>query len=143
MRLYIPDYSDVGISRDRYRELLYFCRQYPEWIRQCAEKLGVSAQQYKQQPHGAGTVSDPTLRQVIAREIYWRKVGMVDAAADKAAPEWKNVLITNVCYAVALSCIDTGVMPTTHIHDYFVAKKRFFIALDAIMRAQYTDNDQR
>lgn len=138
MRRYVPDYSDVGISRDRYRELLYYCRQYPEMVATANDKLYLSAQQYKQTRHADGVVSDPTLRAVISREAIKARMKVIEDAAMEAAPEWYSVLITNVCYAQPLSSINPAILPTSHLHDYYPVKKRFFVCLDARLMGIYT-----
>ncbi len=41
---YTPCWKQIGISQERYLELVYFCRQYPEWlsnIQQNAEKIAI------------------------------------------------------------------------------------------------------
>ena len=134
MRRYIPDYSDEGISRERYYELLHFCRQYPEWKKSAASLLGTSAQRYSTEAHAAGTVSDPTERAAAKRETYLNRIQIVDTAAYNAGNAWSDTLIRNVCYGVPLAAIDPIMMPSSNRNTYFVVKKKFFVLLDALQQ---------
>ena len=55
---YLPCWKNIGISASRYRELLHFCRQYPEWKTEANSLLGIRAIKADGLPHGSGT-SDP------------------------------------------------------------------------------------
>ena len=134
MRRYIPDYSDAGISRERYYELLHFCRQYPEWKKSAASLLGTSAQRYSTEAHAAGTVSDPTERAAVKRETYLRRIQIVDMAAINAGDKWCDTLIRNICYGVPLAAIDPIMMPTSNRNAYFAMKKKCFVLLDALQQ---------
>lgn len=58
MRHYIPNWEAIGIKRERYLELLHFCRQYPDWRTEAASLLGVHGQSLTGMPHGT-SVGDP------------------------------------------------------------------------------------
>ena len=135
MRRYIPDYSDEGISRDRYLELLHFCRQYRDWKMQADSFLGAGAQKYNPMPHGEGAVSDPTQTAMLKREQYRAKIDLVDQAIAAAGAEWKTALIMNVCYGRPYYQISPVVMPTSKRTAYYEAKRLFFIALDRLKGA--------
>ena len=55
---YLPCWKQIGISQDRYTELLHFCRQYPEWKAEANSLLGIRAIKMDGLPHGSGK-SDP------------------------------------------------------------------------------------
>ena len=130
MRLYLPDYTDIGIDRDRQRELLYHCRQYSKWKAEAASLLGVGAQQYSTMPHGSDP-GDPVGKAVMRREQLVDKCRTVENAADLVeGGRWRAALIQNVCMGTALHLIDPAILPTSHRHDYYKAKKKFFALLD-------------
>lgn len=133
LRRYKPDYSDIGISKDRYLELLHFCRQLPEWQKQADSYLGASAQNYDPSPHSKGAVSDPTQLAVLRREQYCTRIGIINQAAQAAGAEWSHILIQNVCYARPLWQFDPVIMPTSNRNAYYAAKKLFFKALDGLV----------
>lgn len=134
MRRYVPDYSDAGISRERYQELLHFARQYPEWTAKAEECLGPTAVRLSADgsSHGSG-VSDPTLQAVVRRERYEAKRSMVDKAAIAAGgEEWHTTLILNVCYGRPLWQLDQAAMPTSDRNSYYRVRKRFFVELNRL-----------
>ena len=131
MRRYQPKYEDIGISRERYIELLHFCRQYPEWIRDATNQIGCSGHGNSQGTHGSGSVSDPVFAAVQRREKYLDKIQMVHSSALEAGgDEWYSLLISNICYGIPLSSLDLSDAPTSNRNAYFAVKKRFFGVLD-------------
>ena len=133
MRTYLPDYSDIGINRDRYRELLYHCRQYVRWKAEAASLLGVGAQQYSTMPHSSDP-GDPVGKSVMRREHLINKCLTVENAAEQVdGGRWRAALIQNVCMGMALYMIDPAILPTSHRHDYYKAKKKFFAILDKVL----------
>lgn len=131
MRNYIPCWDKIGISKDRYLELLYFCRQYPQWIHQASSMLGIRGKALDGMPHGVG-VGDPVALAAERRERLMSKVAVVDRAADVLGGGWHAALILNVCYAVPYSKIQRDIMPTSHRAAFFRARKEFFLALDKL-----------
>lgn len=142
MRTYNPDYTDFGISRDRYRELLAFCRQYQEWQAEARSLLGVSAQSYEQMPHG-NEVGDPVYKVMLKREKLLAKIGVVEEVADEVdGGRWRAALIQNVCMGRALKFIDPAILPTSRRNNFFQQRRAFFILLDKrIDKIRYSRGD--
>lgn len=142
MRNYQPDYTDFGISRDRYRELLAFCRQYQEWQAEARSLLGVSAQNYEQMPHG-NEVGDPVYKVMLKREKLLAKIGVVEEVADEVdGGRWRAALIQNVCMGRALKFIDPAILPTSRRNNFFQQRRAFFILLDKrIDKIRYSRGD--
>lgn len=130
MRNYQPDYTDFGISRERYRELLAFCRQYSEWKAEAGSLLGVGAQRYSSMPRG-NEVSDPTYRAAVRREHLLDKIALVESVAGEIdGGRWRAALIQNICMGRALRFIDPVIMPTSRRNDFYHQRRLFFIVLD-------------
>ena len=130
MRNYIPNFTDFGISQDRYRELLWFCRQYQEWKAEAASLLGLSAQQYEQRPHGS-EVGDPVYRVAVKRERLLAKIELVESVAEEVdGGRWRAALIQNICMGRALKFIDPVILPTSRRNAFFQQRRMFFIILD-------------
>ena len=130
MRNYIPNFTDFGISQDRYRELLWFCRQYQEWKAEAASLLGLSAQQYEQRPHGSD-VGDPVFRVAVKRERLLAKIELVESVAEEVdGGRWRAALIQNICMGRALKFIDPVILPTSRRNAFFQQRRLFFIILD-------------
>ena len=130
MRTYQPDYTDFGISRDRYRELLYFCRQYQQWKAEASSLLGVGAQQYSTMPHGTD-VSDPVGKAVQRRERLIGKCLIIERIADRIdGGKWRAALIQNICMGKALHFIDPVILPTSNRNEFYKQRRQFFILLN-------------
>jgi len=131
LRTYHPDYTKVGISRERYNELRAFCLQYPEWKSMASSLIGVGAQNYNPQPHAEGTVSDPVARLAEKRETLLKKIDLVEGVARKTGSgAWYSALIQNCCMGIALEYIDPVLMPTSHRNEFYRRRREFYVRLD-------------
>lgn len=127
---YLPCWKQIGISQDRYRELLHFCRQYPEWKTEANSLLGIRAIKMDGQPHGSGK-SDPVAMEAEKREKLIEKIGIVDTCAravDDGA--WYASIIQNVCIGRSYEQMDRALMPTSDRNAYFKKRREFFEILN-------------
>lgn len=127
---YLPCWKQIGISKDRYRELLHFCRQYPEWKTEANSLLGIRAIKMDGQPHGSGK-SDPVAMAAEKREKLIEKIGIVDTCAravDDGA--WYASIIQNVCIGRSYEQMDRALMPTSDRNAYFKKRREFFEILN-------------
>ena len=98
---YLPCWKQIGISQDRYRELLHFCRQYPEWKTEANSLLGIRAIKADGLPHGNGK-SDPVAAAAERREKLIEKIAIVDECALAVdGGIWYASIIQNVCIGKA------------------------------------------
>ena len=81
---YLPCWQQIGISKDRYQELLHYCRQYPEWKTEANSLLGIRAVKMDGQPHGSGK-SDPVAMAAERRDRLLSKIKLVDDCAREIA----------------------------------------------------------
>lgn len=126
----MPCWKQIGISQDRYRELLHFCRQYPEWKTEANSLLGIRAIKMDGQPHGSGK-SDPVAMAAEKREKLIEKIGIVDTCAravDDGA--WYASIIQNVCIGRSYEQMDRALMPTSDRNAYFKKRREFFEILN-------------
>ncbi len=86
-----PEVSEKNpyyINRERYYELKHFCRQYPIWKKAYHALDGLSKRpadlELFNNPNRTG---DPTVRCVEARDVYARKIEMVERCAKKASDD--------------------------------------------------------
>ena len=127
---YLPCWKQIGISQDRYQELLHFCRQYPEWKTEANSLLGIRAIKMDGQPHGSGK-SDPVAMAAEKREKLIEKIGIVDTCAravDDGA--WYASIIQNVCIGRSYEQMDRALMPTSDRIAYFKKRREFFEILN-------------
>ena len=127
---YLPCWKQIGISQDRYRELLHFCRQYPEWKTEANSLLGIRAVKADGLPHGSGK-SDPVAAAAEKREKLMEKIEIVDRCA-RAVDEgaWYASIIQNVCIGRSYEQMDRALMPTSDKNAYFRKRREFFELLD-------------
>ena len=127
---YLPCWKVIGISQDRYRELLHFCRQYPEWKTEANSLLGIRAVKADGLPHGTGK-SDPVAAAAEKREKLMEKIEIVDRCARAVdGGAWYASIIQNVCIGRAYEQMDRALMPTSDKNAYFRKRREFFELLD-------------
>lgn len=127
---YLPCWKQIGISKDRYRELLHFCRQYPEWKTEANSLLGIRAIKQDGQPHGTGK-SDPVAMAAERRERLVDKIRIVDECAMAVdGGVWYASIIQNVCIGRPYEQMDRALMPTSDKNAYFRKRREFFDLLD-------------
>ena len=127
---YLPCWKQIGISQDRYRELLHFCRQYPEWKTEANSLVGIRAIKADGQPHGNGK-SGPVAVAAEKREKLIEKITIVDECAKAIdGGVWYASIIQNVCIGRPYEQMDRALMPTSDKNAYFKKRREFFELLD-------------
>lgn len=130
MRHYIPHWESIGIKKERYLELLHFCRQYPDWCTEVGSLVGPSGVRLDGMPHGS-SVGDPVAAAADRRAGLLAKIQIVDdCAAAVDGGRWYAALIQNVCLARPYSMLDINVLPTSDRNTFFKARKLFFVLLN-------------
>ena len=130
VRNYVPDWTNWGIDRDRYRELQWFCRQYPRKKAEAASLLTVGGAGFDDMPHGTDP-GDPTLRAVMRREQLLRDIDMIESCARQVdGGRWFSALIQNICMGRAYAYIDTAILPTSKRPTFYKQRREFFLLLD-------------
>ncbi len=127
---YLPCWQQIGISKDRYKELLHYCRQYPEWKTEANSLLGIKAVKMDGQPHGSGK-SDPVAMAAERRDRLLNKIQLVDdCAREIGGGEWYAAIIQNVCIGRPYEQMDRALMPTSEKHAFFKIRRMFFDLLN-------------
>lgn len=127
---YSPCWLRIGISKDRYFELLHFCRQYPEWKIEAESLVGVRVMKMDGQPHGTAVI-DPVASAAEKREKLLKKMAIVeDCARTVGDGQWYSALIQHVCVGKAFSKLDVTLMPATKPNTFFKHRSEFFSMLD-------------
>lgn len=117
-----------GVSRWRYRELLAYCRQYPEWKRSAAAYLSPRAPRLREAPGGGMPASDVEYA-VEKREEYLRKVQGIEECAREADPHMWRGILRNVCYGQGFEQVRSSALCGNR-NRFFAARRRFFQLLD-------------
>lgn len=114
--------SKYGITRDRYRELMYFCMQYPEWKSHI--EYGLSGVSQDGQPHG-NTVSNPVETQGMKNAEYAYKINMVDDAAAEADKFLQKYIIKAVTEGTSFEYL----YAPCGRRQFYEARRKFFYIL--------------
>ena len=127
---YLPCWQQIGISKDRYQELLHYCRQYPEWKTEANSLLGIKAIKMDGQPHGNGK-SDPVAMAAERRDRLLTKIKLVDdCAREIGGGDWYAAIIQNVCIGRPYEQMDRALKPTSEKHAFFKIRRMFFDLLN-------------
>ena len=116
--------DSYGISKMRYRELKYFCLQYPEKKRQVSSLAGLNAMMYDDMPKG-GQLSDPTVQGAARIESIMDDIRVIDETAAEAAPGMTQALIKNVTENIPYEYMP---VPAGK-RQFFEARRKFFYLL--------------
>ena len=127
---YTPCWKQIGMLRDRYYELLHFCRQYPDWKMEADSLLGIRAVKMDGQPHGSA-VGDPVASVAERRDRLLSKIQLVDDCARAVGDgRWYAAIIQNVCMGKSYDYIDRSILPTSMRAEFFRCRRDFFAILD-------------
>lgn len=124
MRDYALQLEKWEISREMYRELVHFCRQYDDKKSRASFERGMQAIVSNGMP-SAGNVSDPTAARAI-RALKWQKdVDDIDTAAHEAAQELDGYLLRHVTRGVPYSCLGVP----CGINQFGQMRRKFYFLL--------------
>lgn len=117
-----------GISRERQKELEWFCLQYPSKKHELASLSTVSPRLYG--GGGGTTIGDPTFRAVVRRERLLKDCDDVEWAANEAIGDDGDVLRRSLIQRVTRR----DKMPMDFVpcgqRQFYQYRTRFFVALD-------------
>lgn len=122
------------IPKERYYELLHFCRQYPMW-KDSADRYDSLARKPADILRRGTGVSDPTAHCVIARDYYLTRMKMVDKAAVDTAGPWYEILKEGVIFGRCYEVLQARHPSMTVTRDeYYNIYRRFFFVLSEMRK---------
>lgn len=136
--------DEYGIGEKRYKELKWYCLQYPEYKAQAASLLGIQGHDHIAEYHnrrgkmegtvlptGKGSTGDPVARAAEKRERLMRDVELIDGCAEAVrGGVYRYALILNVCYGISFEKIDPSLQGSSNRESFFRARREFFFLLD-------------
>lgn len=112
----------LDISKHRYRELLNFCRQYPEWLEELnSNEDALQSTNLSGMPH-SGAISDSTGNLATRRAELFAKCKMIEQSAILANAELYQEIIINVTGQQTESGKKT--------FEFWTSRRKFFYLLD-------------
>lgn len=129
MKAELSKRSKWHIPKERYYELLHFCRQYPMWDDAAKHLDSLSRTPTDIWAKGLDT-PDPTGKCVLARDYYLSKMKMVNKAAVSAAGPWYEVLKEGVIFGRCYEVLKARRPSMTITRDeYYDMYRQFFYLL--------------
>ncbi|MCC8049760.1 MAG: hypothetical protein LUI14_14480 [Lachnospiraceae bacterium] len=114
------------LEENRYKELKYFCLQYPEWKKQYMSLTGLSqAPENPTQKTGHG---NPTARCAIAMDELDTKMAKVEQAAKETDTILANYILRGVTEGLSYGQLE----PPCSRDTYYRYCRKFFWTLDQI-----------
>lgn len=116
--------SDYNISKYAYRELYYFCLQYPEKKRRLNElRNPLRGQGYNGMPHSS-EVADPTADAATKAAMLAKDVEMIEQTVIQADSSLYSALLDNAAYGTPFEYLK---VPCGRRQFYDSRKKFFFL----------------
>lgn len=112
-----------NISKERYRELKYFCLQYEEWKKQLSLCASLQVPQLTGMPGGKNKISNPTADAAVKRSELMEKCAFVEQAAIEADAELYPYLLKNVTQGIPYEYMP---VPCCRQKFYNVRRKFFY-----------------
>lgn len=128
--------SKYNISKERYRELKYFCLQYPDWKKELTVADTVKAAVAKDDggTHGSA-VSDCTSELAAKRIELQRKCSVVEAAAVQADDFINQYIIEAVTGDLSYTYLRTVRGIPCGKNQFYEARRKFFYNLSKMRDA--------
>lgn len=130
----ISDKNKYWISRHRYYELKHFCLQYPTWKQAYNSLDGLSKRPddllifvKSGQMHG-----DPTERCVESREVFAKRMEMVEQTAHAADPELAAYILRGVTEGMSYETLKIRLDIPCCRDVYYDRYRRFFWLLNSV-----------
>ncbi len=118
------NYRKYGISKNRYWELYYFCKQYAEWKDRIKEiDSGV------QSVAKDGLVQDPTSSLAVERAELTTHVNLLESVAKEACSEFWEELLWNVSGDTSYNYLSAKRQIPLSESAFFERRRYFFFLL--------------
>ena len=128
LRAKLSTKNPYWISKHRYYELKHFCLQYPEWRRAYCSFNFYPRLESEHVP-GSDT-SNPTETIAEKRELYFRKMELVEQTAIEALPDNYQGLLLGLTEGVSYDIVKARLEIRCSKDEYYTGYRRFFWLLD-------------
>lgn len=135
MREYTLRLDGYGISGDRYKELLYMCRQYDE-MRRRLDRIRAGADEPRPSGGGArGGVKDPTGSRAARAADSWcaARIHAIEQAAVAADPAVCRYILRNVTRGVSYDQMAAAARIPCGREAFYTLRRKFFWLLDQLL----------
>lgn len=120
-----------NVSKNRFRELFYFCLQYPTWkaeLKELTDSLGAS---FDGQPRAKGNISDSTGRLGERRATLSSKCDLIEQVAEEADTDLQTYIIKAVTTeGMTYNILRNRFKIPCGQTRYYAARRKFYYLLD-------------
>lgn len=128
--------SKYNISKERYRELKYFCLQYPDWKKELTVADTVKAAVAKDEGGTHGSAASDCTSELAAKRIeLQRKCSVVEAAAVQADDFINQYIIEAVTGDLSYTYLRTVRGIPCGKNQFYEARRKFFYNLSKMRDA--------
>ena len=120
--------NEYYLSRNKYLELYYFCRQYDDWKKEYESLGSVQAFRYEEKIKSPDP-SDPTFNIAARRLELFHKMELVEQTAIEANPELARFILMNVTEGAGFNYIDNRFIVPCCEKSFYKFRRRFFFLL--------------
>lgn len=123
--------SKYYISRHRYYELKHFCLQYPEWKRELYSISSITSQKYSDRVID-NMPTDRTQMLAEKRELYLRKMSIIEQACIKADPDIYDYILKAVTEGWSFDQLNARERIPCSRDTWYDRYRKFFYILDKL-----------
>ena len=130
------DLSEYGISQNRYRELKYFCLQYPEWKKELESLSFIQSVKYNNVGSAGNKKSTPTENIALKKMELEAKCKLLDEVIEialKGMEYLEKSFRDNIIKGKSFEYIDVPCSRST----FYRARRNFFAALSKRLNEQH------
>ena len=127
--------NEYYLPKHRYYELKHFCLQYRDWCKEYHNIDGYSKGQKGVYSY-TGQHGDPTVRAAEKRELYFRKMKVVEQTAFATDPELANYILKGVTEEVTYDFLKARLDIPCGRSSYYKFYRRFLWLLDSAQEKQ-------
>jgi phosphatidylinositol kinase/protein kinase (PI-3 family) len=120
--------SEYEISSDKYRELLYFCRQYDELKDKLLSCYDTKAVRLSDMPK-SGRISNTTEHNALTAEKLSKSISLIEQTAIEADAELYQFIIDNVAHGTPYEYLRNVCGIPCGRGKFYLARRRFFFLL--------------
>lgn len=134
IRSEISKKSRYYLPKERYLELVHFCRQYPEWKKAYISADGLMMGRCGTDGVSGGALPDPTAEAAMRKLYFLERIRMVEQAANEAAETMDGLMIEAVTEGASYECLNARRGVPCGKDAWYVLYRRFFWILDKLRR---------
>ena len=119
------------LNKNRYKELLYFCRQYPDWVKLVNSIPEVKSPVYVDLRFKTTIYVNPTFETVAKKEALSKKIELVEQAALATDGDLYSYILKGVTEGWSYDQLTLIEIPCSR-STYYDRYRKFFFILDKI-----------